>query len=145
MTSAIVTMSLTLALSSFGLGHELDAPSSSVPQGVYIVPPGPGDGWGFPNDNPDHYGWVDYGVYLPLGADRTAEYYFPRYFAVSSGADVHPDVLQLLRDAGPAVHSLRRRGRRPSRWAGRRRHRRTCRFLPTRPTPETFPWYRCLV
>ena len=37
---------------------------------------------GFPNGNPDGYGWVDYGVYLPLGADRTAEYYFPRYFAV---------------------------------------------------------------
>ena len=25
------------------------------------------------------------------------------------------------------------------RWADRRRRRRTCRFLPTRPTPETFP------
>jgi hypothetical protein len=46
----------------------------------YILPPGPGDGWGFPNGFPDAYGWADYGPYLPLGADRTAEYYFPRYF-----------------------------------------------------------------
>ena len=46
------------------------------------MPPGPGNGWGFPNDNPDQYGWVDYGDNLPLGADRTAEYFFPRYFAV---------------------------------------------------------------
>ncbi len=48
----------------------------------HIMPPGPGDGWGFPNDNPDNYGWVDYEDNLPLGADRTAEYYFPRFFAV---------------------------------------------------------------
>ena len=45
------------------------------------MPPGPGDGWGFPNGNPDGYGFVDYDVFLPLGADRTAEYYFPRYFS----------------------------------------------------------------
>jgi len=49
--------------------------------GGRIVPPGPGAGWGFPNDNPDGYGWVDYGTYLPLGADRTPEYHFPRYYA----------------------------------------------------------------
>ena len=35
------------------------------------MPPGPGDGWGFPNNNPDHYGWIDYEDNLPLGADRT--------------------------------------------------------------------------
>jgi hypothetical protein len=46
------------------------------------VPPGPGNGWGYPNDNPDHYGWVDYGTALPLGGNRTPEYYFPRYYAV---------------------------------------------------------------
>ena len=48
----------------------------------YILPPGPGDGWGFPNGFPDAYGWSDYGPYLPLSAGRTAEYYFPRYFVV---------------------------------------------------------------
>ena len=44
--------------------------------GGWILPPGPGDGWGFPNNNPDGYGWSDPGPFLPLGADRTAEYYF---------------------------------------------------------------------
>jgi hypothetical protein len=46
-----------------------------------ILPPGPGWGWGFPNGNPDGYGWADYGTYLPLGGDRTPDYYFPRYLA----------------------------------------------------------------
>jgi hypothetical protein len=48
----------------------------------YILPPGPGDGWGFLNGSPDGYGWADYGPYLPLNADRTADYYFPRYYVV---------------------------------------------------------------
>jgi hypothetical protein len=77
MTATIITVSLTLALNSFGLGHE--------PAGYrfsHIMPPGPGEGWGFPNDSPDGYGWVDYEDNLPLGADRTPEYYFPRYLAV---------------------------------------------------------------
>jgi hypothetical protein len=47
-----------------------------------VVPDGPGYGWGFPNGNPDGYGWWDHGYCLPLGANRTAEYYFPRYFSV---------------------------------------------------------------
>ena len=42
------------------------------------MPDGPGAGWGFPNGQPDGYGYVDYGTYLPLGANRTPEYYFPR-------------------------------------------------------------------
>jgi hypothetical protein len=79
MSSTIVAVTLTLAMNSFGLGganghrhhYHFD----------YILPPGPGDGWGFPNDNPDNYGWVDYGVFLPLGADRTAEYFFPRFLS----------------------------------------------------------------
>src|SRR5437764_1401640 len=44
----------------------------------WVMPPGPGYGWGFPNGNPDGYGWWDNGIYLPLGADRTSDYYFPR-------------------------------------------------------------------
>jgi hypothetical protein len=48
----------------------------------YILPPGPGAGWGFPNGFPDGYGWADYGPYLPLNADRTGEYFFPRYYVV---------------------------------------------------------------
>ena len=38
---------------------------------------------GFPTAPSDGYGWVDYGYLLPLGADRTPEYYFPRFLAVS--------------------------------------------------------------
>jgi hypothetical protein len=85
MSGTIVAVSLTLALNSFGLGHA--PPPGHVPAGYqdlnfkYKVPPGPGDGWGFLNGNPDGYGFVDYGVFLPTGADRTAEYYFPRYFS----------------------------------------------------------------
>jgi len=82
MSSAIVTMSLALAASAFGLGHESYHHERDPYRGqLFIVPPGPGNGFGFLNGNPDGYGFVDYGVFLPIGADRTAEYYFPRYFA----------------------------------------------------------------
>jgi hypothetical protein len=50
--------------------------------GGRILPDGPGNGWGFPNDNPDHYGWFDHGLNLPLGGNRVGEYYFPRYYAI---------------------------------------------------------------
>lgn len=49
--------------------------------GGFILPPGPGDGWGFPNGDRTNAGWYSPGDRLPLGADRTADYYFPRYFA----------------------------------------------------------------
>jgi hypothetical protein len=82
MSSAIVTMSLTLAVHAFGLGQD-PYPHHFHSQGpLNIVPPGPGDGWGFPNGAIDGYGWVDYGYLLPLGANRTPEYYFPRVFSV---------------------------------------------------------------
>ncbi len=50
--------------------------------GGFIAPPGPGYGWGFPNGNPDGYGWHEIGDRLPLGADRTTEYFFRRYWAI---------------------------------------------------------------
>ncbi len=76
MTSTIVSAALMLALGSTGglfAGH---------PSGGWVLPTGPGYGWGFPNGNPDGYGWFDHGVFLPLGADRTGEYFFPRYWSV---------------------------------------------------------------
>ncbi len=85
MTATIVTLSLSLALSSTGQGKatgHCHCQTHGHASTNHIVPPGPGYGWGFHNDNPDKYGWVDYGTDLPLGADRTAEYYFPRYIAV---------------------------------------------------------------
>jgi hypothetical protein len=108
MTAAFVALSLGLAISSTGQGAGNAPPSAPyyVPQPTspngpqtvpyyypyqrkisrhhrdYILPPGPGDGWGFPNGFPDGYGWFDHSPYLPLGPDRTAEYYFPRYHVV---------------------------------------------------------------
>ncbi len=77
MVSSIVSMALVLAVSSTGglFGRHSPAP------GGRILNPGPGSGYGFPNGNPDGYGWFDHGTALPLGANRTAEYYFPRYLA----------------------------------------------------------------
>lgn len=76
MTSTIVSMTLALAMSSTG--------GLFSRGGGYIMPPGPGYGWGFPNGNPDNYGWNDYGWHLPIGinADRTSEWYFQRQFSV---------------------------------------------------------------
>jgi hypothetical protein len=78
MVSSIVSMALAMAVGSTGgiFGRHAPAP------GGRILAPGPGWGWGFPNGNPDGYGWFDHGTALPLGADRTADYYFPRYLAV---------------------------------------------------------------
>ena len=111
MSSAIVTMSLTLAVHAFGLGHATRCTIMIRTRQLYIVPPARATVGGFLNGNPDGYGWVDYGVYLPLGADRTAEYYFPRYFAIPPAQMFPADLLQLLRDPGPTVHSVRGRRR----------------------------------
>jgi hypothetical protein len=86
MSSAVASLALALAAAAAGQapctnpnhrhnhghGHSVGC----------IVPPGPGYGWGFPNGNPDGYGWWDHGTCLPLGPNRTSEYYFPRYFSI---------------------------------------------------------------
>ena len=86
MASALASLALAVALGSVG-----GSPDHVHVHGPYhshyrhpgrILPPGPGNGWGFPNGSPDGYGWYDVGTFLPLGADRTPDYYFPRYFAV---------------------------------------------------------------
>ncbi len=94
MTTTIVTITLAVALGGSGQCPDpAHCPHSHHPYqrrlsacegspGRWVMPPGPGDGWGFPNNNPDGYGWVDPGPLLPLGPDRTAEYYIPRYFTV---------------------------------------------------------------
>ena len=90
--SAILTLALALALalatsSTVWAGPPVPShsgrPNGPSPHvGGRILVDGPGNGWGFPNGNPDGYGWFDHGTALPLGANRTAEYYFPRYWAV---------------------------------------------------------------
>src|SRR3954469_19944917 len=77
MTSLIVSMALALAVGSTGQSHVPGFYGAATP-----MPPGPGYGWGFPNGNPDGYGFWDAGVYLPLGADRTSDYFFRRYYSV---------------------------------------------------------------
>jgi len=89
MTATIVTLGLACTLAATGPspgpgscphrgGHHHHGAKGS---GGFILPPGPGDGWGFPNSTPSGTGWYDPAPYLPLGADRTADYYFPRYLA----------------------------------------------------------------
>jgi hypothetical protein len=68
-------VALALAAGSIGQGPH-------CAQGPYVLPPGPGNGHGFPNNNPDGYGWYDTGDRLPLGADRTSEYFFRRYYCM---------------------------------------------------------------
>jgi hypothetical protein len=90
MTATIVTVSLALLLGQSAqnpgcaacahAGHQHG--SGHFRSGGFVEPPGPGDGWGFPNGNPDGYGWHNIGGYLPLGANRTTEYFFRRYFSV---------------------------------------------------------------
>ncbi len=88
MGSTIAAITVVLAMNSTGgLLHRDGNSNAGNHRGFFhrgggkIVPPGPGLGWGWPNGNPDGYGWVDYGDALPLGDNRTAEYYFPRYLA----------------------------------------------------------------
>lgn len=86
MSSTIVSIALVFGSAATAWGEpgctNPNHHHGAVASGGKIVAPGPGNGWGFPNGNPDGYGWWDHGDALPLGSDRTAEYYFPRYFAL---------------------------------------------------------------
>lgn len=82
MASTIVTLTLALAAGSAGQTPLQRLAYRILPPGGRIVSPGPGYGYGFANGNPDGYGWVDYKDALPLTADRTPEYYFPRHNAI---------------------------------------------------------------
>jgi hypothetical protein len=79
MTSLIVSVGLALAVGS--AGQQFFPYSYYAQAGGYVMPPGPGYGWGFPNGNPDGYGFWDAGDRLPLGADRTTDYFFRRYYS----------------------------------------------------------------
>jgi hypothetical protein len=76
MASTIVSFTLALAMGATG-GLFSGGGGGNRPPG-----PVPNYGPGFPNGNPDGYGYIDYGTYLPLGADRTADWYFQRQFAI---------------------------------------------------------------
>lgn len=76
MVSMVGSVTILIAMSSTGGIFFHRNPNNLV------APPLPGYGMGYPNGNPDGYGYHDPGVHMPLGADRTPEHYFPRYMAV---------------------------------------------------------------
>ena len=65
MVSMVGSVTILIAMSSTG-GIFFNRNPNNL-----VLPPLPGYGAGFPNGNPDGYGWVDHGVHLPLTADRT--------------------------------------------------------------------------
>ena len=76
MVSMVGSVTILIAMSSTGGLFFHRNPNNLV------LPPQPGYGVGFPNGNPDGYGYMNPGVLLPMTADRTPDYYFPRYLAV---------------------------------------------------------------
>ncbi len=98
----LTSLTLVLAMTATGQAHEpphsfwgrklqarpiVDVYEGRSPETIAranerILPPGPGVGWGFPNGAPDGYGWYSVGDRLPLGADRTPDYYFNRQYAI---------------------------------------------------------------
>ena len=94
MTSLIVSLGLALAVGSTGQQVFPFAYYQQYYQeggATRIMPPGPGYGWGFRNGNPDGYGFWDAGTNLPLGADRTADYFFRRYYSVPGDQRFFPN------------------------------------------------------
>ncbi len=85
MTASIA--SLALALSVASTGGLLDLLHND---GGFVTPPGPGLGWGFPNGNPDGHGYYDYGRTVPMGADRTPDYYFRRQYTMPATQIFYP-------------------------------------------------------
>jgi hypothetical protein len=85
MVSMVGSVTILIAMSSTGGIFFHRNPNNLV------QPPLPGYGAGYPNGNPDGYGYHDYGVHLPLAADRISEYYFPRYMAVPATQSYLPN------------------------------------------------------
>ena len=85
MVAMVGTMTLWVAVASTGGVFFNRNPNT----GVY--PPQPGYGVGFPNGNPDGYGWVEFNDRLPLTADRIPDYYFRRYNAIPASQMFFPN------------------------------------------------------
>ena len=85
MASTIVSLALVLAVGCDRLAVSRSPQPSPRPASAARRPdraPGPATAGASPTATPTATAGVDHGDALPLGADRTAEYYFPRYFAV---------------------------------------------------------------
>jgi hypothetical protein len=85
MVSMVGSLTILIAMSSTGGIFFHRNPDN------HVQPPLPGYGAGYPNGNPDGYGYYDHGVNLPLTTDRTPEYYFPRYLAVPATQSYLPN------------------------------------------------------
>ena len=72
--------------------------------------------------------------YLPLGADRTPEYYFPRYFAVPADQMFLPTYYNPYVTRGQRLHPVRRLRRRPP---GGRARRSASAMTPVHPYNDT--------
>lgn len=76
MGSLVASAAMMVALSSTGGIFFHRDPNN------HVLPPQPGYGAGFPNGNPDGYGYFEIGDRLPLTGDRIPDYYFRRYNVV---------------------------------------------------------------
>ncbi len=74
----------------------------------HVLPPQPGYGAGFPNGNPDGYGYVEIGDRLPLTGDRIPDYYFRRYNVVPATQMFMPQYYNPYVYAGSALPAIRR-------------------------------------
>ncbi len=100
MVSMVGSVTILIAMSSTGGIFFHRNPNN------HVQPPLPGYGAGYPNGNPDGYGWYDHGVYLPLTADRTPEYYFPRYLSVPATQSFLPNYYNPYVSRGPEIHPV---------------------------------------
>ena len=84
MTATIVTVSLTLALSSFGLGHEPDHDITTriISKKTTSCPPGPGSAGAFPTIIPIITDGSTTASTCRWGLTARPSITFPRYFAV---------------------------------------------------------------
>ena len=88
--TTLVTLALSLAVGSTTVGPNSHYARRTTTNGRFL-PPGPGNGWGFANGNPDGVGWADYSSVIPVGPDRVPEYFFPRYFAYPANQLFSPE------------------------------------------------------
>jgi hypothetical protein len=104
MTSALGSIVIFTTLGTLGSGSAHSDGGyhahGHLPSVGRILRPGPGNGWGFPNGARNGYGYINYEIALPLGADRTADYFFPRYFAVTGPNLVFPNYYNPYVDRG---------------------------------------------
>ena len=144
MTATIVTVSLTLALNSFGLGHE---PDHHHPHHIKERPhraPRARRRLGLSQRQSRSLRMDRLRSRPAAGGRPHGRVLLPAILRRSSGTNVHTDVLQPVRDAEVSGIFLTWEQGVTIRPGARRRDRLPCRLLPT-PTNRTLPWFGSLV